>query len=43
VFDASGRIRLGFRHDQTARQCADDLRQLITPKKPTGFLQGLFQ
>ncbi|MET0322619.1 MAG: SCO family protein [Duganella sp.] len=43
VFDANGRIRLGFKHDQTAQQCADDLRQLINPKKPTGFLQGLFQ
>ena len=42
VFDASGKIRLGLKHDQTAQQCADDLRQLITPKK-TGFLQGLFQ
>ena len=42
VFDANGKIRLGLKHDQTARQCADDLRQLINPKKP-GFLQGLFQ
>jgi protein SCO1/2 len=43
VFDASGRIRLGLKHEQTAQQCADDLRQLITPKKPVGFLKGLFQ
>ena len=42
VFDANGKIRLGLKHDQTAQQCADDLRQLINPKKP-GFLQGLFQ
>lgn len=45
VFDASGKIRLGLKHDQTAQQCADDLRQLINPKKSgfSGFLQGLFQ
>lgn len=43
VFDAEGRIRLGFKHEQTAQQCADDLRQLMQPKKPTGFLKGLFQ
>ena len=45
VFDANGKIRLGLKHDQTARQCADDLRQLINPKKSgfSEFLQGLFQ
>ena len=45
VFDANGKIRLGLKHDQTAQQCADDLRQLINPKKPgfSDFLQGLFK
>ena len=43
VFDASGKIRLALKHDQTAQQCAADLRQLMNPKKDTGFLKGLFQ
>lgn len=43
VFDANGQVRLGLKHEQTAQQCADDLRQLINPKKPVGFLKGLFQ
>ncbi|TFW16006.1 SCO family protein [Duganella callida] len=44
VFDASGKIRLGFKHDATAQQCADDLRLLLhPPKKDQGILKGLFQ
>lgn len=43
VLDPEGRVRLGLRHEQTAQQCVDDLRQLMQPKKPTGFLKGLFQ
>ena len=43
VFDADGKIRLAFKHDQTAQQCADDLRKLMAPPRPTGFLKGLFQ
>ncbi|MTV39828.1 SCO family protein [Duganella radicis] len=43
VFDANGKIRLAMKHEQTAQQCADDLRQLMNPKKETGFLKGLFQ
>jgi protein SCO1/2 len=43
VFDASGKIRLALKHEQTAQQCVADLRQLMTPKKETGFLKGLFQ
>ncbi|MRW88916.1 redoxin domain-containing protein [Duganella sp. FT80W] len=43
VFDASGKIRLAVKHDETAQQVADDLRQLMNPKKETGFLKGLFQ
>ena len=43
VFDANGQIRLGLKHEHAAQQCADDLRQLISPKKPVGFLKGLFQ
>jgi len=43
VFDTSGKIRLAIKHDETAQQCADDLRQLLRPKKETGFLKGLFQ
>ncbi|MFZ6653735.1 SCO family protein [Undibacterium sp. TJN19] len=29
VFDAAGRIRLAFKHEQTAAQCAQDLRTLM--------------
>lgn len=43
VFDADSKIRLAFKHDQSAQQCADDLRKLMAPKRPTGFLKGLFQ
>jgi protein SCO1/2 len=43
VFDASGKIRLALKHEQTAQQCVADLRQLMNPKKETGFLKGLFQ
>jgi protein SCO1/2 len=43
VFDAGGKIRLALKHEQTAQQCAADLRQLMYPKKKTGFLKGLFQ
>ena len=43
VFDAGGKIRLALKHEQTAQQCAADLRQLMHPKKETGFLKGLFQ
>lgn len=43
VFDADGKIRLAFKHDQPAQQCADDLRKLMAPPRPTGFLKGLFQ
>ncbi|WP_373991948.1 SCO family protein [Duganella sp. BuS-21] len=43
VFDASGKIRLAMKHEQTAQQCAADLRLLLNPKKETGFLKGLFQ
>ncbi len=43
VFDAGGKIRLALKHEQTAQQCAADLRQLMNPKKETGFLKGLFQ
>jgi len=42
VFDAAGKIRLAFKHEQTAQQCAADLRQLMQPKKETSFLKGLF-
>ncbi|MYM96557.1 SCO family protein [Duganella vulcania] len=42
VFDATGKIRLAFKHEQTAQQCAADLRQLMQPKKATSFLKGLF-
>ncbi|MFZ6742051.1 SCO family protein [Undibacterium sp. JH2W] len=30
VFDAKGKIRLAFKHEQTAEQCAADLRALMT-------------
>ncbi|MYM26453.1 redoxin domain-containing protein [Duganella sp. FT135W] len=43
VFDTSGKIRLAVKHEQTPQQCAADLRQLMAPKKETGFLKGLFQ
>lgn len=43
VFDAAGKIRLAFKHEQTAQQCAADLRKLMQPKKETSFLKGLFQ
>jgi protein SCO1/2 len=43
VFDANGKIRLAIKHEQTAQQCAADLRLLMAPKKETGFLKGLFQ
>lgn len=43
AFDASGKIRLAIKHEQTAQQCAADLRLLMNPKKETGFLKGLFQ
>ena len=43
VFDATGKIRLAFKHDQTAQQCAADLRKLMQPKQETSFLKGLFQ
>ncbi|USX24646.1 SCO family protein [Oxalobacteraceae bacterium OTU3CINTB1] len=43
VFDAEGKIRLAFKHDQAAQQCADDLRKLMAPARPTSFLKGLFQ
>jgi len=43
VFDATGKIRLAMKHEQTAQQCAADLRLLMQPKKETGFLKGLFQ
>ncbi|WP_343729451.1 SCO family protein [Duganella sp.] len=43
AFDASGKIRLAMKHEQTAQQCAADLRLLMNPKKETGFLKGLFQ
>lgn len=43
VFDATGKIRLAFKHDQSAIQCADDLRKLMAPARPTSFLKGLFQ
>lgn len=43
VFDADSKIRLAFKHDQTAQQCADDLRKLMAPKRPTSFLKGLFE
>ncbi len=43
VFDDSGAIRLALRHEQTAAQCAADLRQLMQPKKDSNFLKGLFQ
>jgi protein SCO1/2 len=43
VFDADGKIRLAFKHEQTAQQCADDLRKLMAPKRPTNFLKGLFE
>jgi len=43
VFDADGKIRLAFKHDQSAQQCADDLRKLMAPARPTSFLKGLFQ
>ncbi len=43
AFDTSGKIRLAMKHEETAQQCADDIRQLLNPKKDTGFLKGLFQ
>jgi protein SCO1/2 len=43
VFDANGKIRLAVKHEQTAQQVAADVRQLMQPKKETGFLKGLFQ
>lgn len=43
AFDTSGQIRLAMKHDETAQQCADDIRRLLNPKKETGFLKGLFQ
>lgn len=43
AFDTSGKIRLAIKHDETAQQCADDIRQLLNPKKETGFLKGLFK
>ncbi|USX18459.1 SCO family protein [Oxalobacteraceae bacterium OTU3REALA1] len=43
VFDADSKIRLAFKHDQPAQQCADDLRKLMAPARPTSFLKGLFQ
>ncbi|NYE60495.1 protein SCO1/2 [Duganella sp. 1224] len=43
AFDTSGKIRLAMKHDETAQQCADDIRQLLNPKKETGFLKGLFK
>lgn len=43
VFDDSGAIRLALRHEQTAAQCAADLRLLMQPKKDSNFLKGLFQ
>lgn len=30
VFDPAGRLRLVFRHEQTAADCADDLRQILS-------------
>ena len=43
VIDASGKVRLALRHEQTAQQCADDLRLLMHPPKESGFLKGLFK
>ncbi|MFC0168370.1 SCO family protein [Pseudoduganella danionis] len=43
VFDEHGAIRLALRHEQTAEQCAADLRTLLQPKSPSNFLKGLFQ
>jgi protein SCO1/2 len=43
VIDAAGKIRLAFKHEQTAQQCAADLKLLMQPAKSTGFLKGLFQ
>jgi protein SCO1/2 len=43
VFDASGKIRLAMKHEETAQQCAADIRKLLQPEKDTGFLKGLFQ
>jgi protein SCO1/2 len=43
VFDATGKIRLALKHEQTAQQCVADLRQLMNPKKETSFLKGLFK
>ncbi|SHN39993.1 protein SCO1/2 [Duganella sacchari] len=43
VFDTSGKVRLAMKHEETAQQCADDIRKLLNPKKDTGFLKGLFQ
>ena len=31
IYDAQGRIRLAMRHEQTAQQYADDLRQILNP------------
>ena len=42
VLDATGKVRLALKHDETAQQCAADLRQLMQAKKE-GFLKGLFQ
>lgn len=43
VFDASGKIRLAVKHEQSAQQVAADVRLLMHPKPETGFLKGLFQ
>ena len=31
VYDPTGRLRLVLRHDQSAQDCADDLRQILHP------------
>lgn len=45
VFDDKGAIRLALRHEQTAEQCAADLRTLLQApsKSNSNFLKGLFQ
>lgn len=43
VFDEKGAIRLALRHEQTAEQCAADLRTLLQTKSTSNFLKGLFQ
>ncbi|MES2742079.1 MAG: SCO family protein [Pseudomonadota bacterium] len=43
VADAQGKIRLAMKHDQTAQQCAADLRTLMRADSGAGFWTGLFQ